>query len=177
LQIPWGDIFVAENDHTTTGGWSFATNDQHMKKKMALHNTTFIRMRSNAGPLCSQYNISIHNKENMKYIVLTVILMITTLQCHAAESRFLRWGGNNRNRNRRQGQGGGGGGGPGGNGLIPKLIENRDKISRSVVDYSDGDQHGVRTVTGAKNSVDNKDEINDWIYAHVQEMQNLSLLC
>jgi hypothetical protein len=34
LQIPWGDIFfVAENDHTTTGGWMFATNDQHMKKK------------------------------------------------------------------------------------------------------------------------------------------------
>jgi hypothetical protein len=26
----------------------------------------------------------------MKYIVLTVILMIMTLQCHAAESRFLR---------------------------------------------------------------------------------------
>lgn len=147
---------------------------------MALRNTTFIRMRSNAGPFCSQYNISIHNKENMKYIILTVILMIMTLQCHAAESRFLRWGGtHNRNRNRRQGGqgqgegGGGGGGGPGGNGLIPKLIENRDKISRSVVDYSDGDQHGVRTVTGAKNSVDNKDEINDWIYAHVQEMQQL----
>lgn len=101
----------------------------------------------------------------------------TTMSC--CRVSLSSWGGTNRNRNRRQGGqgqgqgGGGGGGGPGGNGLIPKLIENRDKISRSVVDYSDGDQHGVRTVTGAKNSVDNKDEINDWIYAHVQEMQQL----
>ncbi len=74
-------------------------------------------------------------------------------------------------------QGGGGNGRgegrTGGNALIPKLMQNRDKITRMVKDYSDGEQHGVTSTTRAIVSGEEGKEISNWIFAHVQEMTQL----
>lgn len=61
--------------------------------------------------------------------------------------------------------------------LIRTLMRNRNNIERTVdYEFTNGhdanpNKNGVRTVTQAKPLAENREQINDWIFAHANEMK------